>query len=83
MECYTHLETARQIAERSQNHSALALVLNAFGNYALFVNDDVYSAISYYFQALKDVDKMNDKKQYAIILSNNRVHITCATIFRG
>lgn len=69
-ESYTHLETARTLAERSQNHAALVSIFNAFGSYALFVNDDIYSSISYYFQALEEAKRLNDRRRYAIILSN-------------
>ena len=68
--CYEHLETARSLAERYQNHEALMLVLNGFGNYALFDNDDVYMAISYYFQALEEAKRTGNRRQYAMILSN-------------
>lgn len=69
-ESYTHLETARTLAERTQNHHALVSIFNAFGSYALFVNNDIYSAISYYFQALEEAKSLNDQRRYAIILSN-------------
>ena len=69
-ETYTHLETARALAERFQDHEALMRVLNAFGNYSMFANDDVYSAISYYFQALDEAKRVDNRRLYAMILSN-------------
>ena len=49
--CYVHLETARAGAERHRDYEALMMVLNGFGNYSMFDNNDVYTALSYYFQA--------------------------------
>ena len=69
-ECYEHLETARALAERFEDHGALMRVLNGFGNYSMFVNDDVYSAISYYFLALDEAKRVDDRRLYAMILSN-------------
>ena len=69
-EVYMHLETARALAERYHDHEALMRVLNGFGNYSMFVNDDVYSAISYYFQALDEAKHVDDRRLYAMILSN-------------
>lgn len=69
-ECYRHLEMARTLAERSHNHEALVSVFNGFGIYNLFVNNDTYTAISYYFQALEEVKLINDRRRYAIILAN-------------
>ena len=69
-EVYMHLETARALAERYHDHEALMRVLNGFGNYSMFVNDDVYSAISYYFQALDEAKRVDDRRLYAMILSN-------------
>ena len=70
MECYAHLEQARTIAERVQDHKALMSIYNSFGNYAMFANSDVYSSLSYYFQALEMARKMGDRRSYAIMLSN-------------
>lgn len=69
-ECYRHLEMARTLAERSHNHEALVSVFNGFGVYNLFVNNDTYTAISYYFQALEEAKLVNDRRRYAIILAN-------------
>lgn len=69
-EGYTHLETARALATQYHNHEALMLVLNGFGNYAMFAYDDVYTAISYYFQALEEAKHTGNRRQYAMILSN-------------
>ena len=69
-ESYAHLEAARALAERNHDHKALMLVLNGFGNYSMFVNDDVYTALSYYFQALEEAARTGDRRQYAMILSN-------------
>lgn len=70
MECYAHLEQAHTIAERVQDHKALMSIYNSFGNYAMFANSDVYSSLSYYFQALEMARKMGDRRSYAIMLSN-------------
>lgn len=70
VECYTHLETARALAERTQNHEALMRIYNGLGNYSLFMNDDVYSAISYYFQAIEEAKAADNLRQYAMTLSN-------------
>ena len=51
-DCFAHLHKACLLAEQSHNHDALAAVYNALGNYSLFVNDDSYTAISWYFKAL-------------------------------
>lgn len=69
-EGYTHLETARALATQHHNHEVLMLVLNGFGNYAMFAYDDVYTAISYYFQALEEAKYTDNRRQYAMILSN-------------
>lgn len=69
-EGYTHLETARALATQHHNHEALMLALNGFGNYAMFAYDDVYTAISYYFQALEEAKYTDNRRQYAMILSN-------------
>lgn len=67
---YAHLETARTIAERTRNHEALVSVFNGLGMYTLFADNDVYSALSYYFQALEEARTINDRRRYAIILAN-------------
>ncbi len=69
-EGYTHLETARALAMQYHNHEALMLILNGFGNYAMFAYDDIYTAISYYFQALDEAKYTGNRRQYAMILSN-------------
>lgn len=67
---YEHLEMARNLAERMRNHEALTYILNGFGHYALFVHDDTYSALSYYFQALDEVRICQDVRMHATLLSN-------------
>lgn len=69
-ETYTHLEMARALAERFHDHEALMRVLNGFGHYAMFVNADVYSGLSYYFQALDEAKRVDNRLQYALLLSN-------------
>lgn len=69
-ENFSYLNKAHILAEQSQNHDALAAVFNALGNYALFVNDDSYTALSWYFQALEQAKLLGDNKRYATYLSN-------------
>lgn len=69
-ENFSYLNKAHILAEQSQNHDALAAVFNALGNYALFVNDDSYTALSWYFQALEQARLLGDNKRYATYLSN-------------
>lgn len=69
-ENFSYLNKAYLLAEQSQNHDALAAVFNALGNYALFVNDDSYTALSWYFQALEQAKLLGDNKRYATYLSN-------------
>lgn len=69
-EYYRHLEMARTLAERSHNHEALVSVFNGLGIYNLFVNNDVYTAISYYFMAIEEAKIVDDRRRYAIILAN-------------
>ncbi len=68
--CFEHFENARAIAERLQNHDALMTIYNALGSYYLFVSDDTYAAISYYFQALEEAKTNGSQIQYAATLSN-------------
>lgn len=70
MECYAHLEQARTIAERVQDHKALMSIYNSFGIYSLFVNSDTYTAISYYFQVLEEARLLGDRRMCAVMLSN-------------
>ena len=67
---YAHLEQARVVAERTGDHGALMYIYNGFGNYALFINSDVYTAVSYYFHALDEARTAGDRRQYAILLAN-------------
>lgn len=67
---YAHLEQARVMAERADDHGALMYIYNGFGNYALFINSDVYTAISCYFRALGEARTVDDRRQYAILLAN-------------
>ena len=69
-DCYAHLEAARALAERLGDNRALMNIYNGFGNYFMFANSDVYSALSYYFQALEMAREVGDRRQYAIMLSN-------------
>lgn len=69
-DCFTHLHKALLLAEQSHNHDALAAAYNALGNYTLFVNDDSYTAISWYFKALEEAKLIGDNRRYAAYLSN-------------
>lgn len=69
-DCFTHLHKALLLAEQSHNHDALAAVYNTLGNYSLFVNDDSYTAISWYFKALEEAKLIGDNRRYAAYLSN-------------
>ena len=77
--CYVHLETARALAGRQRDYEALMMALNGFGNYALFHNNDVYTALSYYFQALEEGKRVDNRRLYAMVLSN----ISGAYFMRG
>ena len=77
--CYVHLETARAGAERHRDYEALMMVLNGFGNYSMFDNNDVYTALSYYFQALEEGKRVDNRRLYAMVLSN----ISGAYFMRG
>lgn len=77
--CYVHLETARAGAERHRDYEALMMVLNGFGNYSMFDNNDVYTALSYYFLALEEGKRVDNRRLYAMVLSN----ISGAYFMRG
>lgn len=69
-EGYRHLELAKMLAERFQDHKALTSILNGLGFYSLLANDDTYSALFYYFQALDEAKFCNNRRMYSSILAN-------------
>ncbi len=64
------LEDARAIAEATENHDALLSINNSTGMYYMFVNNDLYTATTYYYKALEEAKIMNDERRYGIILAN-------------
>lgn len=69
-ESFRKLEEARLIATNTHNQDAMLSINNSLGAYYLFVNSDVYSATSYYYDALENAKAINDTRRYGIILSN-------------
>ena len=68
--CFRQFESARAIAEDTGNHDAMLSVNNGFGMYYLLVQNDVYTATTYYYRALEDAKAIDDNRRYGIILSN-------------
>lgn len=69
-QCYYHLENARVFAERLQDHHALSVIFNDLGSCALYIYDDTYTAISYYFQALEESQILGDMARCAGLMAN-------------
>lgn len=68
--CFRQFESARAIAEDTGNHDAMLSVNNGLGMYYLLVQNDVYTATTYYYRALEDAKAIDDNRRYGIILSN-------------
>lgn len=70
VEGFRHLETARVMAERMDDHRALMSIYSGLGSYALNTHNDAYSALDYFFKALDECYTFNQPASIALHLSN-------------
>ena len=65
-----YLERSQKLALKLKNDSVLSSVYNGLGLYAVNIESDYYSSISYYMKGIKSAKRSKYKRLYSILLCN-------------
>jgi len=65
-----YLERSKKLALKLKNDSVLSSVYNGLGLYALNIENDYYSSISYYMKGIESAKRSKYRRLYSILLCN-------------